>query len=103
MAHDPLSLVERLSLHPIRRKPNNERDDHPNLGHRVDGLGVAMEHICIWLLISGATLLLIATMLMSQVAYRKIATAQNVMIVMVIGGLWHGAHANFVTWAQSTQ
>ena len=52
----------------------------------------------IWLLISGATLLLIATMLMSQVAYRKIATAQNVMIVMVIGGLWHGAHANFVTW-----
>lgn len=28
----------------------------------------------------------------------KLATVVNVLIVMLLGGLWHGAHVNFVTW-----
>ena len=51
-----------------------------------------------WLLLIGGTLLIVAATLMSSMAYQKLATALNVMVVMLIGGLWHGAHLNFLTW-----
>ena len=50
------------------------------------------------LLVAGGTLLVVAAMLMSAGFYRKMATALNVMIVMLVGGLWHGAHLNFLMW-----
>lgn len=50
------------------------------------------------LLMSGAALLGVAAVLMSPRLHAKLATAVNVMMVMLLGGLWHGAHLNFVTW-----
>ena len=50
------------------------------------------------LLLAGGTLLAVAGILMAPRVHAKLATAVNVMIVMLLGGLWHGAHVNFVTW-----
>ena len=50
------------------------------------------------LLLAGGTLLAVAGILMAPRVHAKLATAANVMIVMLLGGLWHGAHLNFVTW-----
>ena len=51
-----------------------------------------------WLVLSGAMLLATAWGLMSTTAHNRMATAANVLLVMLLGGLWHGAHVNFVTW-----
>ena len=51
-----------------------------------------------WLVLAGVTMLAAAWGLMSATAHTRMATAANAMLVMLIGGLWHGAHLNFVTW-----
>ena len=51
-----------------------------------------------WLVLAGVTMLAAAWGLMSATAQTRMATAANAMLVMLIGGLWHGAHVNFVTW-----
>ena len=50
------------------------------------------------LLIAGLFFLVLAVTLMIPRIHTKLATAVNVMMVMLLGGLWHGAHINFVTW-----
>lgn len=61
------------------------------LGMRWDALGG-------WLILSGTGLLLVAAMLMAPAVQKKTATAANVLLVMLLGGLWHGAHLNFLLW-----
>ena len=51
-----------------------------------------------WLVVLGGALLVASAMMMAPTFHRKMATALNVMLVMLVGGLWHGAHANFVMW-----
>lgn len=51
-----------------------------------------------WLVLSGSMMLAAAWGLMSPTAHSRIATAANALLVMLLGGLWHGAHVNFVTW-----
>jgi D-alanyl-lipoteichoic acid acyltransferase DltB (MBOAT superfamily) len=51
-----------------------------------------------WLVLSGSVMLAAAWGLMSPTAHTRIATAANALLVMLLGGLWHGAHVNFVTW-----
>ncbi len=51
-----------------------------------------------WLVVAGGALLVSAAMLMSLNFSRRVATAVNVFLVMLVGGLWHGAHLNFVMW-----
>ena len=50
------------------------------------------------LVLVGGALLTAAAMLMLPTFQRKVTTSINVLIVMVVGGLWHGAHLNFLTW-----
>lgn len=50
------------------------------------------------LVLAGAALLVTASMLMSTSFHKKMATAMNVFLVMLVGGLWHGAHLNFIVW-----
>ena len=52
------------------------------------------------LLLAGGTLLAVAGVLMAPRVQAKLATVVNVLIVMLLGGLWHGAHVNFVTWGR---
>ncbi len=61
------------------------------LGMRWDALGG-------WLILSGTGLLLLAATLMAPAMQKKTATAANVLLVMLLGGLWHGAHLNFLLW-----
>ena len=58
---------------------------------RADNLGVS-------LVASGVTLLTMAVMLLYPKANRRVAHAVNVFLVMLMGGLWHGAHMNFIVW-----
>jgi hypothetical protein len=51
-----------------------------------------------WLVVAGSALLLAAGSLMSPSFRAKLATSSNVLLVMLLGGLWHGSHLNFVTW-----
>lgn len=51
-----------------------------------------------WLVLSGLALLAAAWGLMSVRAQTRGATATNVLLVMLLGGLWHGAHVNFLAW-----
>ena len=51
-----------------------------------------------WLVVAGSALLLAAGSLMSPSFRTKLATSSNVLLVMLLGGLWHGSHLNFVTW-----
>lgn len=50
------------------------------------------------LVVAGVALLVTASMLMSTAFHKKMATAMNVFLVMLVGGLWHGAHVNFIMW-----
>ena len=50
------------------------------------------------LVLVGGALLTAAAMLVLPTFQRKVTTSINVLIVMVVGGLWHGAHLNFLTW-----
>jgi len=50
------------------------------------------------MVVLGLALLAVAGALMSQRVHRKLSAGMNAMLVMLIGGLWHGAHLNFVTW-----
>ena len=51
-----------------------------------------------WLVVAGSALLLAASSLMFPSFRAKLATSANVFLVMLLGGLWHGSHLNFVTW-----
>lgn len=50
------------------------------------------------LVVAGVALLVTASMLMSTAFHKKMSTAMNVFLVMLVGGLWHGAHLNFIMW-----
>ena len=50
------------------------------------------------LVLGGAGLLMASAALMWQSFSRRLATGLNVLLVMLLGGLWHGAHENFVMW-----
>ena len=39
-----------------------------------------------------------ATLLLYPEANRRTANAVNVLLIMLMGGLWHGAHMNFIIW-----
>ena len=70
----------------------------------VCALGAILLGIVTWqniggsLVIVGLTLLISASMLLFPKVQIRAGTAINVMIVMLLGGLWHGAHINFITW-----
>ena len=51
-----------------------------------------------WFVLAGTALMLAAVALMSSGGMKRLATATHVLAVMVLGGLWHGAHINFLTW-----
>jgi alginate O-acetyltransferase complex protein AlgI len=51
-----------------------------------------------WLVLAGISLMAAAAVLMSNHWMTRIAAATHVLIVMLVGGLWHGAHVNFITW-----
>ena len=61
-------------------------------------LGMHWDALGGWLILSGTGLLLVAAMLMAPAMQKKTATAANVLLVMLLGGLWHGAHLNFLLW-----
>ena len=67
------------------------------LGGIVFGI-VKWQNIGGSLVIVGLTLLISASMLLFPKVQIRAGTAINVMIVMLLGGLWHGAHINFITW-----
>ena len=58
---------------------------------QVDNVGVC-------LVVSGVGLLMAATLLLYPEANRRAANAVNVLLIMLMGGLWHGAHMNFIIW-----
>lgn len=58
---------------------------------RAGNLGVSLVAF-------GVTLLMMAVMLLYPGANRRVAHAVNVFLIMLLGGLWHGAHMNFLVW-----
>ena len=50
------------------------------------------------LVTSGVTMLMMAVMLLYPKANRRVAHAVNAFLIMLMGGLWHGAHMNFIVW-----
>ena len=50
------------------------------------------------LVTAGVTFLLMAVLLLYPAASRRAAHAINVYLIMLLGGLWHGAHMNFIVW-----
>ena len=51
-----------------------------------------------WLIVAGTGLLVAAGALMFPSFQTKLAVSTNVMLVMLMGGLWHGSHENFILW-----
>ena len=47
---------------------------------------------------AGTGLLVAAGALMFPSFQTKLAVSTNVMLVMLMGGLWHGSHENFILW-----
>ena len=50
------------------------------------------------LVVSGVAFLTMAVLLLYPAANRRVAHAVNVFFIMLLGGLWHGAHMNFIVW-----
>ena len=91
-------MVARLRVHPPRRQPEVLVVTWGFLLGMVVWIGTVWASFGGWLVLAGVTMLAAAWGLMSATAHTRMATAANAMLVMLIGGLWHGAHVNFVTW-----
>lgn len=64
----------------------------------LGALGWAWNEPGGWLVLTGTAMMAAAAVLMSRHWMTRIAAATHVLIVMLVGGLWHGAHMNFITW-----